>query len=152
MYTTRLSRYINAPRSRVYATLLDDDALTKWKVPDGMTAVVHMFEPREDGVIRVSLTYDAPDAQGKTSLHTDTYHGHFKELVPNERIVEVDEFETDDPELRGKMTLTFTLRDSGAGTQLIAVHDDVPPGVPPEDNETGWNMALDKLATLVEQA
>ena len=29
---------------------------------------------------------------GKTSAHTDTHHGRFVQLVPNERVVEVDEF------------------------------------------------------------
>jgi hypothetical protein len=33
---------------------------------------------------------------------------------------------------------------------VLAVHDDVPLGVSPADNETGWRMALDKLAALVE--
>jgi uncharacterized protein YndB with AHSA1/START domain len=71
-------------------------------------------------------------------------------LVPNEQIVEVDEFETDDPALRGEMTITISLTDSGGGTTLHAVHDGLPSGVPPSDNETGWRMALDKLAVLAE--
>ncbi len=45
----------------------------------------------------MSLTYRAPTASGKTSPHTDTYHGRFVRLVPNERVVEVDQFETADP-------------------------------------------------------
>ncbi|AYY55359.1 polyketide cyclase [Burkholderia multivorans] len=36
------------------------------------------------------------------------------------------------------------------GTRVDAVHDGVPPGVPPADNETGWRMALARLAALVE--
>jgi len=30
------------------------------------------------------------------------------------------------------------------------VHDGLPPGVSTTDNETGWQMALTKLAALVE--
>jgi len=30
-------------------------------------------------------------------------------LVPNEQVVEVDEFETADPSLRGEMTIAITL-------------------------------------------
>jgi uncharacterized protein YndB with AHSA1/START domain len=71
-------------------------------------------------------------------------------LVPNEQVVEVDEFETDDPALRGEMTITITLTDARGGTDLLAVHDGLPPGVSPEDNEIGWRMALAKLAMLVE--
>ena len=46
--------------------------------------------------------------------------------------------------------MTITLRDSDGSTELLAVHEGVPPGVAPEDNELGWRMALDRLAALVE--
>jgi uncharacterized protein YndB with AHSA1/START domain len=49
------------------------------------------------------------------------------------------------------MTITITLRDAdGGGTDLVAVHDDVPPGVSAADNEAGWQSALARLAALVE--
>ena len=78
------------------------------------------------------------------------YHGRIKDLVPDERIVEVDEFETDDPTLHGEMTSTFTLSDSEGGTLLEAIQQPVPPGVSVADNELGWRMSLAKLAALVE--
>lgn len=148
-----LSRYyqrINAPRASVYRTLLDANAVAKWKVPDGMTCVVHEFDPRERGRLRISLTYDDPIAAGKTTAHTDTYHGYFAKLVPNEQIVEVDEFETDVAVLRGEMTITYTLTDAGDGTDLFATHDGLPDSVPAADNDLGWQMSLAKLAALVE--
>lgn len=115
-----------------------------------MTCHVHEFDPRQGGLFRISLTYDAPTGTGKTTAHTDTYHGRFVKLIPNEQVVEVDEFETADPALRGEMTTTITLVDADGGTDLIAVHDGLPRGLSPADNETGWRMALDKLAALVE--
>lgn len=69
--------------------------------------------------------------------------------MPNELIVEADEFETSDPTLRGEMTITFALSDAGEGTDLVATHEGLPPAVSAADNEIGWNMALDKLAALV---
>src|SRR5687767_8110370 len=105
MSSTRITRHVKAPREAVYRALLDPDALARWRVPDGMTCLVHEFDAREGGRLRVSLTYDAPTGTGKTTAHTDTYHGRFVQLVPNERVVEVDEFETDDPALRGEMTI-----------------------------------------------
>ncbi|RPI46496.1 MAG: hypothetical protein EHM59_07320 [Betaproteobacteria bacterium] len=48
------------------------------------------------------------------------------------------------------MMVTFTLTDVGVGTDVLAVHDNVPSGVVPADNEAGWREALDKLAALVE--
>jgi len=62
----------------------------------------------------------------------------------------VDEFETDDPALPGEMTITITLTDARGDTNLVAVHDGLPRGVSPADNEIGWRMALAKLATFVE--
>lgn len=151
MGSTRVRRHVDAPRASVYAALIDARAIARWKVPNGMTSHVHAFEGREGGTFRISLTYDAATGvTGKTTARTDTYHGRFVKLVPNERVVEVDEFETADPELRGEMTITFTLADADGGTEVFAVHDGLPPGVSTDDNEAGWRMALAKLAALVE--
>src|SRR5881396_3894085 len=109
MSSTRISRRINAPRATVYRALLDAHAVAAWMVPNGMTSRVHEFDAREGGVFRISLTYDAPTGIGKTSAHTDTYHGRFVKLVVDEQVVEVVEFETADPALRGEMTITITL-------------------------------------------
>jgi wyosine [tRNA(Phe)-imidazoG37] synthetase (radical SAM superfamily)/uncharacterized protein YndB with AHSA1/START domain len=134
----------------VYRALLDPRAIAKWKVPTGMTCHVHAFDAREGGAFRISLTYDEPTSTGKTTAHTDTYHGRFVRLLPDEQVVEVMEFETDDVTMRGEMTVTFTLIAAGAGTDVLAVHDNVPPGVSPADNEAGWREALDRLAAFVE--
>src|SRR5437867_7692743 len=115
-----------------------------------MTCHVHSFDAREGGSFRISLTYDEPTGTGKTTAHTDTYHGRFVKLVPNEQVVEVLEFETTDPALQGEMTITFTLADADGGTDVLAVHDGLPRGVPPADNEVGWRSSLAKLAALVE--
>ena len=148
--STRMTRRIHAPPSAVYAALLDARAVSTWIVPDGMTSHVHQFEPREGGPFRISLTYNAPTGTGKTTAHTDTYHGRFVTLVPDERVVEVMEFETSDPAMRGEMRVTFTLAEVDGGTEIFAVHENVPPGVSPGDNALGWQMALDKLAAWVE--
>lgn len=71
-------------------------------------------------------------------------------LVTNEQVVEVVEFETADPSLRGEMTITIALTDSDGGTEVLAVHDRLPPGLSSADNEVGWRMSLAKLAALVE--
>jgi uncharacterized protein YndB with AHSA1/START domain len=150
MRSTKVRQWIKAPRARVYRALLDPKAIAVWKVPTGMTSHVHSFDAREGGSFRVSLTYSAPTLAGKTTDHTDTYHGHFTKLIPNEQVVEVSEFETTDPSMKGKMTITISLADANGGTDLIAVHEDLPPGVPIADNELGWREALHKLAAFVE--
>jgi len=148
--STRLAQYVNASREDVYRALVNASAVAKWMVPDGMTSHIHIFEPREGGKFRISLTYDEPNGTGKTTAHTDTYHGYFVSLVPNNKVIEVVEFETDNPDIRGEMTITFSLSDMNGGTEVQGMHDNLPPGLSPTDNETGWRMALEKLARLVE--
>jgi uncharacterized protein YndB with AHSA1/START domain len=149
--STRVRQHIAAPRANVYRALLDPRAVAAWMVPDGMTSRVHAFDAREGGAFRISLTYDQPTGTGKSTAQTDTYHGRFVELVPDERVVESVEFETSDPAMQGEMTITFTLADADGGTNLLAVHEDLPPGLSAADNEVGWRMSLGKLAALLER-
>jgi uncharacterized protein YndB with AHSA1/START domain len=151
MSSTRIRQHIHAPRATVYHALLDARSVATWMVPTGMTSHVHEFDAREGGAFRVSLTYDAPTGQGKTSAHTDTYHGRFVKLVPNEQVVEVLEFETTNPALQGEMTVTMSLADVDGGTDVLAVHDGLPTGLSPVDNETGWRLSFGKLAEFVER-
>ena len=89
----------------------------------------------------------APARQPRTPTPTTA---SFVKLVPNEQVVEVVEFETADPALRGEMTITFTLSDADGGTDLLAVHDGLRQALSPADNETGWRSSLANLAALVE--
>ena len=150
--TTRVSRSLRAPRAAVYRALLDPGAVARWKVPEGMTCVVHEFDAREGGTLRVSLTYDEPGPQGKTTAHTDTYRGRFVRLVPDTEVVQAVAFDTDDPDVRGEMTITYRLEDVPGGTLVTGLHADLPPGVSAAENEVGWTMSLRKLAALVERA
>ena len=152
IYTTRISQFVRAPRPDVYAALIDPIAVAQWRVPDGMTSHIHDFHPMEGGAFRVSLTYEDKDERGKTQSHTDTYHGTFLRLVTNEQVVELIEFETDDPALQGEMTITTTLADQDGGTMVDVLHEGVPDAVPAADNEAGTSMALANLARLLEEA
>src|SRR3954462_8574248 len=103
MNSTTVSCHVNAPCEFVYRAILDARAVAKWMVPDGMTSHVHAFDAREGGAFRISLTYDRPTTSGKTSAQTDTFHGRFVTLVRDEKVVQVTEFETEDPQLQGEM-------------------------------------------------
>jgi uncharacterized protein YndB with AHSA1/START domain len=150
MTTTHSRRFIRAPRAAVYRALLDADAVRQWMVPDTMTSEIHAFEGWQGGTFRISLTYDDPSGTGKTAARTDTFHGTFVDLVPDAKVVQTVEFETDDPGLRGEMTITYELVEAAGGTEIVGRHENLPPGVAPEDNELGTRMSMDKLARLVE--
>jgi uncharacterized protein YndB with AHSA1/START domain len=151
MASTRVFRHVAAPPDRVYAALVDREAVQRWMVPDDMTSEVHHFDARAGGRFQISLTYDDPGRAGKSYGATDMFQGTFTKLVPNREVVQTIEFETNDPDVVGEMTVTFSLAPSrDGGTDLVGVHENLPPGVSPEANELGWQMSLDKLARLVE--
>jgi len=148
--TTRVERHVAAPPAALYRALLDPALVQGWMVPDGMTSEVHSFDAVVHGTFRISLTYDEPTGTGKTTAQTDSFHGRFVRLTPDREVVQVVEFETDDPALQGEMTITYSLTGAGDGTDLVGTHEGLPEGVRPEDNEVGWRMSIDKLAALVE--
>lgn len=119
-------------------------------VPDQMTSHISSFDPREGGTFRISLTYEMRTSVGKTNPQSDSFHGRFVKLVPDTQVVQAVEFETDDPAMAGEMTIAYTLTDTEGGTNLVGLHENLPPGVSPTDNELGWRMSIDKLTKLVE--
>ncbi|MBC7814776.1 MAG: SRPBCC family protein [Burkholderiales bacterium] len=151
--STRVSQIIKAPREVVYRAFLEPDAVASWLPPDGMTGHVHTFEPREGGKFRLSLTYKNPAESlgGKSSADTDTVEGTFAELLPNEKIVWVSEFESDQPEFAGEMKITWSLADADGRTEVTALCEDIPTGIRLEDNEMGSKSSLQNLAAFIER-
>jgi uncharacterized protein YndB with AHSA1/START domain len=153
--STSVSRLIKAPRERVYQAFMNGEAVTAWLAPDTMKATVHTFEPREGGLIHISLTYqsiaESPDGKGgKSSADSDTFKGKFAEIIPNEKIVWLTEFDSTEPEFAGEMKLTWSFVDAGGETEVTVLCENIPRGIRPEDNEAGSRSTLQKLAAFVE--
>ncbi len=138
---------VPATAEAAFRACTDPVALATWRVPDAMTAEVHEFDARVGGHYRMSLHYATADHRvpGKTDRHTDTFRGTFVELVPAERIVEVIEFETDDPTLAGPMTVTTNFTGSDAGTEVVVRHEHLPVGIREADNQLGTRQSLTRL-------
>ncbi len=151
--STRVSQIIKAPREVVYGAFLEPEAVASWLAPDNMRGHVELFEPHAGGKFRMSLTYlDQKDRpRGKTSEDTDTSEGRFVELLPNEKIVQVVEFESDQPDFAGEMRITWSLADADGGTEVTVLCENIPKGIRLEDNELGSRQSLRKLAAFVER-
>jgi uncharacterized protein YndB with AHSA1/START domain len=147
------SRVIAAPPDRIYRALLDPVAVAAWRPPQGMKADVHSFDAREGGTFRMAYVYlDAGHAlPGKTTADADVFEGRFVELVPDDRVVERVEFDSDDPAFAGAMTVTTVLAPVRGGTEVTIRCDDVPPGIRPEDHRAGIASTLANLAAYVEE-
>jgi uncharacterized protein YndB with AHSA1/START domain len=149
--TDTASRMIAAPPGRVWAALVDPQALTAWLPPGGMTGRFERFDARPGGSYRMVLTYSDPSgAPGKATAESDIVEARFVDIVPGERVVQAVDFVSDDPAYAGTMTMTWQVTAVDAGTRVNIVATDVPDGISAEDHAAGLASSLAKLAAHVE--
>lgn len=149
---SRASRFIRAAPQTIYAAFMDPAALTAWLPPGCMTGRIEHFEAGVGGGYRMTLSYP-PDEnvhRGKTSSREDVVLVRFSELSPPHRIVEVVNFQSDDPAFLGDMILAITLDAQQDGTKVTLQFDNLPPALSPADNDTGARQSLEQLARFVE--
>jgi uncharacterized protein YndB with AHSA1/START domain len=150
--TDRASRVIAAPLERVYAALVDPDALIAWLPPEGMSGRFERFDARPGGSYRMVLTYaDASGAPGKATADSDIVEGRFLDVVPGARVVQAVNFVSDDPAYAGTMTMTWEVTAVDAGARVEIRADDVPDGISAEDHAAGLASSLANLAAYLER-
>jgi uncharacterized protein YndB with AHSA1/START domain len=143
---------IAAPLERVYAALVDPDALIAWLPPEGMSGRFERFDARPGGSYRMVLTYaDASGAPGKATADSDIVEGRFLDVVPGARVVQAVDFVSDDPAYAGTMTMTWEVTAVDAGARVEIRADDVPDGISAEDHAAGLASSLANLATYLER-
>ena len=138
--TDRASRVIAAQPERVWAALVDPEALRAWLPPSGMIGRFERFDGRAGGSYRMVLTYsDASSAPGKATVDSDIVEARFVDIVPGERVVQAVDFVSDDPAYAGTMIMTWE------------VTEDVPDGISAEDHAAGLASSLTNLAAYLER-
>jgi uncharacterized protein YndB with AHSA1/START domain len=139
--TVKFHRVLKAPPARVYKAFLDPDAMAKWLPPNGFTGKVHQIDARVGGGYKMSFT----NFSGGGS---HSFGGEYLELVPGEKIRYADRF--DDPNLKGSMEVTVTLKKVSVGTEVNIVQAGIPDAIPVEMCYLGWQESLVQLGMLVE--
>lgn len=145
------SRVIMASPQTIYQAFVNSEALVSWLPPKGMSGHIDKFDPREGGTYRVTLTYEMNHSNpGKTSENTDVAQGIFLELVPDKRIVQSVNFDSEDPEFSGEMIQKWLLEAVSEGTKVTIVCENVPEGIRKEDHDIGLRSTLENLAIFTE--
>lgn len=150
--TTQNSRIIKASPKRVFQALTDPKAIEVWQVPGNMTGKVHNYKFEVGGGYEMSLYYPQEEKKmkGKTNDKEDRFTTAFVEIIPNEKIVEIVSFDTQDPDFQEKMTTEVILEPIDDNTMVTFLFRNIPRGIKPEDNEAGTISSLKKLAEYVE--
>lgn len=142
---------LNATPEEVYAAFVDAAALEAWLPPDGMTGQVSGADLGAGGGFTMTLQYDeVPEGGGKTTERTDVTHVAIDELVAPERVVWGVEFDSDDPDTAGRMTMTWTFAAHDRGTRVAIDATDVPPGIDADAHQQGLDASLANLAAWLE--
>lgn len=105
------------------------------------------------------MSYNTPDhsTAGKSSEHIDIVSGRFIEIVPDKRIVQAVNFESEDAAFDGTMIMTWSLAEVPSslaevpsGTRVTISWENVPYGISKEDHDEGLKPTLDNLANYLE--
>lgn len=146
----RAERVIPTGRDAVWRALTDPGALAQWLPPEGMTGSFERFDLRPGGGYRMALVYrDASGDSGKSGAGRDIVESRFAEIVPGERLVQLADFESDDPAFAGTMRLTWEIAAKGDGTRVAIRAEDVPSGISAEDHQAGLASSLANLAAFL---
>ena len=150
--TDAATRLIAVSPARVYAALVDPDALSRWLPPDGMSGRFEHFDGRAGGSYRLVLAYDDPTvSRGKSTARSDIIDARFVDLIPNTQVVQAVDFVSDDPGNAGTMTMTWDLTPVDTGTRVDIRAENVPAGISAEDHAAGLASSLANLSSYVEQ-
>ncbi len=140
---------VAASPEEVFAAFVDPDALGTWLPPGGMDGELSDARLREGGGFTMTLRHRDPSGRGKTTADTDVTHVAIDELVEGERVVWGVEFESEDPDNAGRMTMTWTFTAHDGGTRVAIDATDVPPGIDPDAHQQGLDASLANLAAYL---
>jgi uncharacterized protein YndB with AHSA1/START domain len=153
MSQTTNSRVIRATVEKVFEAFSNAKALETWLAPSDMVGKVHNFNFSAGDGYTMSLFYPESEVnvQGKTADKEDRFTSRYIEIIPNKKIVEAVNFESDDTNFAGEMTMEVTFTPHKDDTEVTFHFKNIPKGIKPEDNEAGTISTLEKLARYVER-
>lgn len=137
-----VTRFIRAPREKVYDAFVKPEILKLWYGPRGMTIPEAALDARVGG--RYRITMRARDGE------THVVAGEYLELQRPARIVHTWTPEGGPvPRLDTLVTITFTEADGG--TEVRLVHTGFPDGGIRDGHNDGWNSVLNCLVDHADE-
>src|ERR1700686_188011 len=108
-----ITRQIDAPKHLVYRAWTTPELIKRWWGGDRGTVTIAEVDLRVGGTWRYVMT-----AHGGFEV---AFHGEYREIVPNERIVSTEVFEPM-PDAGAVSTLNLTETDEGTTMHLLVQH------------------------------
>ena len=138
-----ITRFINAPCTRVYAAWTDPAQLKEWFGPVWGRTCELIAEPRVGGKFR----WDVINCEGKEV----TIQGEYREIVPGNKIVFTWRHCDDEVWENQVSIVTVEFSDHNGGTELRLKHEQLPGEESRDGHGRGWNSVLDRLEKFVSR-
>ena len=132
-----ITRFINAPRNRVYAAWTDPVQLKEWWGPKEVRTLEIVADTRVGGKYR----WDLVNQDGEKM----SVFGEYLELVPGKKVVFTWKWDDDDDWKDYDSIVSVEFSDRDAGTELRLTHVQLPSQASRDRHTEGWNSVIDRL-------
>lgn len=132
-----ITRFINAPRNRVYAAWTDPAQLKEWWGPESVRTRNITADVRVGGKYR----WDLINQEGEEM----SVFGEYRELQPNKKVVFTWKWDDDEDWETHNSVVTIELADRDGGTEVKLTHEKLPSEASRDRHNEGWNSVLDRL-------
>ena len=132
-----ISRFINAPRDRVYAAWTDPVQLKEWWGPKEVRTLKIVADTRVGGKYR----WDLVNQDGEQM----SVFGEYLELVPPRKVVFTWKWDDDEAWENYTSQVSVELSERDGGTELRLTHLQLPSEESRDRHNHGWNSVLDRL-------
>lgn len=140
MNELKVTRFFPLDRESLFGYWVEPLLLERWAYPEGMNLKVPVMEPRANGKYRFEL-------RGPQGLYI--CNGHFENLVPNEKLVQVDTVKDSEGRvIFDKLKCTTIFRQVAGGTEVTIIQNGFPDEKSMKECEKSWYESLDKLVQL----
>lgn len=148
-----LERTFAAPATLIWQMWTDPEHFCAWYGPTGAAVTVMIMDVRVGGHRRVGMRMQTPNGEMQM-----TFSGEHLEVVAPERLAYTESMSDDDGNVLAPSdmgmpeghptttTVTVELQETSGRTTMVLTHTGIPADSP---GATGWQMALDKLASYV---
>lgn len=136
-----LTRFIRAPREKVFDAFVTEAGMKGWMCPRGMTIPELKLDARAGGGFR--LTMRARDGDQYTA------QAHYREIARPERLVYTWQWVDEGmPNVETLITVTLAAREGG--TEVRMTHSGFPDAALRDSHQEGWGSSLNRLTDLLD--
>lgn len=142
MFQLQISRFIRAPREKVFDAFVTEALLSQWKSPRGMKVAACSVDARVGGRYRVEMR----SREGTTF----TVGGTYTALNRPERLAYTWQWQGENPMAGFETLIEVDFIATDGGTELRMKHSGFPAAAARDGHNQGWSSTLNRLNDLLD--